>query len=157
MGNKFLTHIREVDAILQVVRCFEDPDVIHVSGKVDPLSDIEIIEIELMLADLQTLDGALSKAERSAKGGDKEAKDRVEAIKKSLEHLKADKPLRTLKLPENEAKAISAFGLMTAKQVLYVANVDENDLEGKSPMVQKVRDFAKKVGAECFVVSKCLS
>jgi ribosome-binding ATPase len=142
MGNKFLTHIREVDAILQVVRCFEDPDVIHVAGKVDPLSDIEIIEIELMLADLQTLEGAISKAE-----------DRVEAIKKSLEHLKADKPLRTLKLPENEAKAIHAFGLMTAKQVLYVANVDESDLEGKSPMVNKVREFAAKIGAE--VVPVC--
>ncbi|MFM7098555.1 MAG: redox-regulated ATPase YchF [Gemmataceae bacterium] len=153
MGNKFLTHIREVDAILQVVRCFEDPDVIHVAGKVDPLSDIEIIEIELMLADLQTLEGAISKAERSAKSGDKEAKDRVEAIKKSLEHLKADKPLRTLKLPENEAKSIHAFGLMTAKQVLYVANVDESDLEGKSPMVNKVREFAAKIGAE--VVPVC--
>lgn len=153
MGNKFLSHIREVDALLQVVRCFEDPDVIHVAGKIDPLSDIEVIEIELMLADLQTLDAALSKAERSAKGGDKDAKDRVEAIKKSLVHLKTDQPLRTLKLPENEAKAISAFGLMTAKQVLYVANVDETDLEGKGPMVMKVREFAKKVGAE--VVPVC--
>ena len=81
LGNKFLSHIREVDAILQVVRCFEDPDVVHVAGAVDPLSDIETIEIELMLADMQTLETALPKAERTAKGGDKEAKLRVEAIR----------------------------------------------------------------------------
>ena len=82
LGNKFLTHIREVDAILQVVRCFEDPDVIHVSGTVNPVSDIETIEIELMLADIQTLENSLSKAERTAKSGDKDAKMRVEVIKK---------------------------------------------------------------------------
>ncbi|HET6424471.1 MAG TPA: GTPase, partial [Planctomycetaceae bacterium] len=87
LGNKFLSHIREVDAILQVVRCFDDPDVIHVSGKVDPVSDIETIEIELMLADMQTLDNSHSKAERAAKSGDKEAKLRVDVIKKCLAHL----------------------------------------------------------------------
>src|SRR5437762_3426746 len=82
LGNKFLSHIREVDAILQVVRCFVDDDIVHVTGKVDPLSDIEVVEIELMLADIQTLDTALPKAERAAKGGDKEALARAEAIKK---------------------------------------------------------------------------
>ena len=87
LGNKFLSHIREVDAILQVVRCFEDPDVVHVAGKVDPVSDIETIEIELMLADLQTLENAVSKAERAAKSGDKEAKLRADAIRKCLDHL----------------------------------------------------------------------
>jgi len=153
LGNKFLSHIREVDAIIQVVRCFEDPNVIHVSGKVDPLSDIETIEIELMLADMQTLDGALPRAERSAKSGDKEAKERVEGIKKCQAHLKTDQPLRTLQLDETDTKAMSAFGLMTAKKILYVANVDENDLEGKSPIVAKVREFAAKVGAE--VVPVC--
>ena len=147
LGNKFLSHIREVDAILQVVRCFEDPDVVHVAGTVDPVSDIETIEIELMLADMQTLDNALSKAERTAKGGDKDAKLRVEAIKKCLAHLHADQPLRKLTLDELESASISSFGLMTAKAVLYVANVDENDLEGKGPLVQKVREFAANVGA----------
>jgi GTP-binding protein YchF len=147
LGNKFLSHIREVDAILQVVRCFEDADVVHVAGAVDPLSDIETIEIELMLADIQTLENALPKAERTAKSGDKEAKLRVEAIRKCLEHLATDEPLRKLTLDAQEAAAISSFGLMTAKPILYVANVDEGDLEGKGPLVQKVREHAAKVGA----------
>jgi ribosome-binding ATPase len=147
LGNKFLSHIREVDAILQVVRCFDDPDVVHVAGKVDPVSDIETIEIELMLADIQTLDNAVSKAERAAKSGDKEAKLRAEVIRKCLDHLGQDQPLRKLALDELEAKAIDSFGLMTAKPVLYVANVDESDLEGKGPLVQQIRDFADKVGA----------
>ena len=153
LGNKFLTHIREVDAILQVVRCFEDPDVIHVTGKVNPVSDIETIEIELMLADIQTLENSLSKAERTAKSGDKEAKLRVEVIKKCLAHLATDEPLRKLEFDEVEAKTVSSFGLMTAKPILYVANVDENDLEGKGPLVQQVRGFAAKIGAS--VVPVC--
>jgi GTP-binding protein YchF len=147
LGNKFLTHIREVDAILQVVRCFEDPDVIHVSGTVNPLSDIETIETELMLADLQSLETAIPKAERAAKSGDKEAKLRVDVLKKCLAHLETDQPLRKLKLDENEAKAVGSFGFMTAKRILYVANVDETDLAGTSPMVMQVREFAEKVGA----------
>lgn len=147
LGNKFLSHIREVDAILQVVRCFEDPDVIHVTGKVDPVSDIEVIEIELMLADIQTLENALPKAEKLARGGDKDAKLRVEVSKKCLAQLLAEQPLRKLEFDEQEKKAVSSFGLMTAKKILYVANVDENDLEGKGPLVQQVREFAAKVGA----------
>jgi GTP-binding protein YchF len=147
LGNKFLSHIREVDAILQVVRCFEDSEVVHVSGQVNPISDIETIEIELMLADIQTLDNARKKAERTAKSGDKEAKLRLEAIHLCLEHLAKDEPLRKLTLDDASLKTISSFGLMTAKPVLYVANVDEGDLEGKGPLVQKVRDFAAKVGA----------
>jgi GTP-binding protein YchF len=153
LGNKFLSHIREVDAILQVVRCFEDPDVVHVAGTVDPISDIETIEIELMLADIQTLENALPKAERAAKGGDKEAKARADAIRQSLDHLASDQPLRKLTLEDTEARAIASFGLMTAKPVLYVANVDESDLEGQGPLVGKVREFAAKVGAS--VVPVC--
>ena len=153
LGNKFLTHIREVDAILQVVRCFEDPDVIHVSGTVNPVSDIETIEIELMLADIQTLENSLSKAERTAKSGDKDAKMRVEVIKKCLAHLTTDQPLRKMDFDENEAKVVASYGLMTAKPILYVANVDENDLEGKGKLVQQVREFASKVGAS--VVPVC--
>ncbi len=153
LGNKFLSHIREVDAILQVVRCFEDPDVVHVAGAVNPVADIETIEIELMLADLQTLDNALPKAERTAKSGDKDAKLRVEAIRKCRAHLGADEPLRKLVLDPLEAAAISSFGLLTAKSILYVANVDESDLAGEGPLVQQVRDFAAKVGAS--VVPVC--
>ncbi len=153
LGNKFLSHIREVEAIIQVVRCFEDPDVVHVAGAVNPVSDIETIEIELMLADIQTLENALPKAERTAKSGDKDAKLRVEAIRKSMAHLNTDEPLRKLTLDEQEQDAIGSFGLMTAKPILYVANVQEDDLDGAGPMVQQVCAFASKVGAS--VVPVC--
>ena len=153
LGNKFLSHIREVDAIIQVVRCFEDPDVIHVSGSVDPVSDIDTIETELVLADMQTLENAISKAQRSARTGDKEAKLRVSAIEKCNAHLEAERPLRTLELSEAEQTAISSYGLMTAKPILYVANVDENDLEGKSPLVDEVRAHSEKSGANVVCVS----
>lgn len=153
LGNKFLSHIREVDAILQVVRCFVDPDVIHVGGKVDPVSDIETIEMELMFSDIQTLENALPKAERSARGGDKEAKLRVTAIQHCMEHLNKELPLRKLILEEIEAKAISSYGLMTAKPILYIANVDDTDLHGTSELVGKIRAFAETVGAQ--VVPVC--
>jgi hypothetical protein len=136
-----------------VVRCFEDPDVIHVAGKVDPVSDMETIEIELMLADIQHLENLLPKAERAAKSADKEAKLKVEAMKKCLAHLGEQKPLRTLVLDEAEKKAVKEFGLLTAKPILYVANVDETDLAGKGPLVQRVRETAAKAGAE--VVPVC--
>jgi len=152
LGNKFLSHIRQVDAILQVVRCFEDDDVIHVSGTVDPLADIETIEMELMLADIETLQNAESKAARNARSGDKEAKLLLSAIEKSLKHLESENPLRSLSLPDPEANAIKAYGLLTAKPILYIANVAEDDLEGQSPLVQKVREYAEKVNAGLAIV-----
>jgi GTP-binding protein YchF len=147
LGNKFLSHIRQVDAILQVVRCFEDPDVTHVSGDVDPLADIEIIETELLFADIQTLENALPKAQRTAKSGDKEAKLRVSAIEKCLEHLSKELPLRQLTIDPAEAKTIASYGLMTAKPILYVANIGEDDLLGEHELVTRVRQHAEKVGA----------
>ena len=147
LGNKFLSHIRQVDAILQVVRCFEDPDVTHVSGDVDPLADIEVIETELLFADIQTLENALPKAQRTAKSGDKEAKLRVSAIQKCLEHLSKELPLRQLTIDPAEAKAIASYGLMTAKPILYVANIAEDDLLGEHELVDRVRQHAEKVGA----------
>lgn len=153
LGNKFLSHIREVDAILQVVRCFEDDDVIHVSGQVDPVSDVETIETELMLADIQTLENALPKAERSARSGDKDAKVRVAAIKKCQEHLAQDLPLRKLALTETEIKETSSYGLMTAKPVLYIANVAEDDLDASGPEATALRQYAEKTGA--LVVPVC--
>lgn len=152
-GNDFLDDIRNVDAILHVVRCFEDPNVIHVDGRVNPLEDIDIIELELMLSDVQTLEKAVKKAERAAKIGDKEAAVRAAAMQKCAEHLAKDQPLRKLKMTEDESKAIRSLGLMTAKPILYIANVGEDDLEGKGPMVQQVRDFAAKIGAS--VVPVC--
>ena len=153
LGNKFLSHIRQVDAILQVVRCFQDDDVIHVSGQVDPVADVEIIETELMLADMQTLENALPKAERAAKAGDKEAKLRVSAIKRCQEHLAKDLPLRKLQLPEAEAKEIGSYGLMTAKPILYIANVNDDDLRGEGELPKALRAYAEKVGA--LVVPVC--
>lgn len=152
LGNKFLSHIRQVDAILQVVRCFEDEDVIHVSGSVDPIDDIEVIEMELMLADIETLQNALSKAERTARSGDKEAKATVEVINKCLQHLETETPLRKLTLNEPELKLIKSYGLLTAKPIMYVANVAEDDLEGNSPLVAKVKEYADKVAAGFVVV-----
>ena len=152
LGNKFLSHIRQVDAILQVVRCFDDDDVIHVSGAVNPLADIETIEMELMLADMETLQNAESKAARNARSGDKEAKQLLVAIEKCLKHLETETPLRSLPLTEPESNSIKAYGLLTAKPILYIANVAEDDLEGKSPLVQKVREHAEKVNAGLAIV-----
>jgi len=153
LGNKFLSHIREVDAIIQVVRCFEDPDVIHVAGKVDPVSDMETIEIELLLADMQHLENLIPRAERAAKSNDKEARLKFDAMKKCLEHLRTDKPLRTLAFSDVERAAVKEFGLLTAKPILYVANVDESDINGEGPLVRAVRDQAAASGAE--VVPVC--
>ena len=153
LGNKFLSHIREVDAILQVVRCFEDEDVTHVAGGVDPLSDITVIELELLLADIETLSNALPKAERAARGGDKEAAVRVNVIKRCAAHAESEKPLRTLEFTPDEAKIVRGLGLMTAKPILYIANVNDDDVLGKSEHVQKVREHAAGVGAQ--VVPVC--
>ena len=152
LGNKFLSHIRQVDAILQVVRCFEDEDVIHVSGTVDPIADIETIELELMLADIETLQNAELKAAKTARSGDKEAKLLLVAIEKCLKHLETETPLRSLSLTEPEEKSIKAYGLLTAKPILYIANVAEDDLRGQSPLVEKVRRYADKVNAGLAIV-----
>ena len=152
LGNKFLSHIRQVDAILQVVRCFDDDDVVHVSGQVDPISDMETIELELLLADLQTLENALPKAQRTARSGDKDAKALVATIEKNLQHVNNNQPLRTLELAEAEAKSIRSYGLMTAKPILYIANVDEGDLQGESEHVQRVRKHAETAGAGVVLV-----
>ena len=153
LGNKFLSHIREVDAILQVVRCFEDPDVIHVAGKVDPVSDMETIELELELADIQHLENLLPKAERAAKGADKDAKLKVDVMKKCLAHLSQEQPVRTLALDAGEKAAVREIGLLSAKPILYVANVDETDLAGTGDLVTKVKAAAARAGAE--VVPVC--
>jgi len=147
LGNKFLSHIRQVDAIIQVVRCFEDDDITHVAGKIDPLADVETIETELMLADMQALENTLAKAERTARSGDAEAKKLVELIKVCSAHLDEGKPLRKLDMSPEDAKTIAGYGLMTAKPILFVANVDEDDLTGEGPLVTKLREYAESVGA----------
>lgn len=153
LGNKFLSHIRQVDAIMQVVRCFENEDVIHVSGTVDPVADIETIELELMLADIETIQNAQVKATRTARSGDKEAKFLCTVLDKCLAHLETEVPLRKLELNEGELASIKSYGLLTAKPIMYVANVSEDDLDGQSPLVGKVREYAASVGAS--VVPVC--
>ena len=147
LGNKFLSHIREVDAVLQVVRCFEDDDVTHVAGRVDPLDDILTIEMELILADLEQLASARQKAEKKARGGDKDAKAMIAAIERIVPHLESEQPARSLELTKEERKAVASFGLLTLKPVLYVANVDEANVTGQGERATAVREHAAKVGA----------
>ena len=153
LGNKFLSHIREVDAILHVVRCFEGGDILHVEGSVDPIRDIDTIDTELALADLETVSSSLDKAERMARTGDKEAIARAELLKRVKPHLNEGKPVRSLEMNADEKKALKTLGLITGKKVLYVANVDETDVTGEGPLVQKVRERAKAEGG--FVVPVC--
>lgn len=143
LGNKFLSHVREVDAILHVVRCFAGTDIIHVEGTVDPIRDIETIDTELALADLETVDSSLDKAERLARSGDKEAVARAELLKRCKQALDQAKPVRSLEMTPDERKILKPLGLITAKKVLYVANVDEADVHGQGPLVNTVRDRAK--------------
>ncbi|HEX4053280.1 MAG TPA: redox-regulated ATPase YchF [Tepidisphaeraceae bacterium] len=142
LGNKFLSHIREVDAILHVVRCFAGTDVIHVEGTVDPIRDIDTIDTELALADLETVGSSLDKAERLARSGDKEAVARAGLLARCKEVLNQAKPVRSLDLDADERKLIKSLGLITARKVLYVANVDESDIHGEGPLVARVRERA---------------
>jgi ribosome-binding ATPase len=146
LGNKFLSHIREVDAILHVVRCFENADIVHVENSVDPLRDIDTIDTELMLADLETVSSVLDKTERLARTGDKEAITKADILRRAKTHLNEGKPVRQLEFSPEEQKTLRTLGLITAKKVLYVANVDEADMHGQGPLVQVVRDRAKKEG-----------
>jgi len=154
LGNQFLSHIRNVDAIIHIVRCFEDDDVTHVDGRVDPIADIETIDTELMLADLQVVEGSLARAERTARTGDKSAKLRVEVLKQCQAFLSGGTPIRSLKLENNEANQVMReLALLTAKPVLYVANVDESDPMGQGLLAQTVRQRASQEGGA--VVAVC--
>ncbi len=157
LGNQFLGNIREVAAIAHVVRCFEDENVIHVEGRVDPLGDLETIETELALADLQGLEKRLERLRKTSKTV-KEDKELLDIAEPLFTHLSEGKPARTFTAagePETRAKAYRNFGLLTGKPVIYVANVAESDLpEGEgSPLVAAVREFAANEGAEVVVVS----
>jgi GTP-binding protein YchF len=151
LGNKFLSHIRNVDAILEVVRCFEDEDVTHVDGTIDPVRDIETIETELLLADLQQAEDSLPRAQKSARGGDKEATARAAALEILKAALSEGRPVRAVTLADEHQKAIKNMGFLTAKSILYVANVDETSLPGNA-LVEKVRAYAEKNGGEVVVV-----
>ncbi|MDH3583416.1 MAG: redox-regulated ATPase YchF [Phycisphaerae bacterium] len=153
LGNKFLSHIREVDAIVQVVRCFEDGDIAHVDGSVDPVRDIGTVETELMLADLQVVEGALDKARRQTRTGDKDAKKRLEQLEAYAAALGEGRPIRSIETDEEAAKDLKSLGLITAKRVLYVANVDEDGLAAGNAHVEAVGAYAAEHGGE--VVPVC--
>jgi len=152
LGNQFLAHIRETDAIAQVVRCFENDDVIHVSGRVNPREDIETINTELALADLATVEKALQRAEKAAKAGGREALERKALLERVQMHLDTGAPLRTLELAAGERELLRELFLLTGKPVLYVANIAEDGFEN-NPLLEQVREIAAREGAE--VVPVC--
>ena len=152
LGNQFLAHIRETDAIAHVVRCFENDDVIHVVGKVNPRSDIETIGTELALADLATVEKALQRAEKAAKAGGRELLERKALLERVRAHLDTGAPLRTLVLAAGEREALRELFLLTAKPVLYIANVAEDGFHD-NPLLDQVREIAGQEGAE--VVPVC--
>jgi GTP-binding protein YchF len=154
LGNQFLSHIRNVDALIHVVRAFEDGNVMHVEGSVDPVRDIDILNTELLLADMQSVESMLDRAKKNARTGDKDAKLRVDILEECEARLSDEKPIRGLNYDDPpSAKALRELPLITAKRVLYVANVDESDLGGSGPLAQKVQEKAKAEGAE--VVAIC--
>jgi GTP-binding protein YchF len=154
LGNQFLANIRETDTVVQVVRCFEDEGVIHVEGKVDPVRDIETIQIELALADLATAERRREKAQKSMKGGDKTARAELDVLDKIQPVLEAGRSARIVDLSDDERAIAKSFFLLTTKPTIYAANVDENTLANadESKMVQAVREIAAQEAAECVVI-----
>jgi len=153
LGNQFLANIRECDAVAHVVRCFEDGDVTHVEGRIDPLSDIATIETELMLADLESLERRLAAMEKKAKGGDKEARELLALAERSLEELRQGRPARAAGVSREERRLFQSLGLLSSKPVLYVCNVDEASADKGDAYSEIVKAQAEKEGAKAVVVS----
>lgn len=155
LGNKFLSHIRETDAIAHIVRCFEDEKIIHVEGKIDPISDIDTISIELILSDIEAINKRMERLSKLLKTGDKVAKIEFELLSRVKEHLESEKPVRTMELNDEEKEMLKEVFLLTIKPIIYVANVSENQIANmeNDTNVLKVKEFAKKEGAE--VVTLC--
>ena len=152
LGNQFLANIRETDAIVNVVRCFDDPNIVHVAGKVDPIADIETILTELALADLSSVEKAVSREGKKAKAGDKDARALVAVLEKLVPHLNEGQPARSLGLSEEEKALIKPLCLLTIKPAMYVANVAEDGFSN-NPLLQRVEEYAAKEGAP--VVALC--
>ena len=153
LGNQFLANIREVDAIIHVVRCFEDTDVTHVEGKIDPVADIDTIETELMLADLESLEKRVDALEKKAKGNDKEAKETLALINRALALLREGKPARLVERKPEEEKLFHSLGLLTSAPVLYACNVEEASAASGNAFSRKVEERAKEEGAMSVVIS----
>jgi GTP-binding protein YchF len=153
-GNAFLADIREVNMIAQVVRCFDDDEIVHVHGRIDPLDDMEVINLELILADLQSAEKRLDKAKKMARAAsDKDTRALVPVLEKLVSHLGEGLPARSLELGDEEKRLLKAFPLITGKKLLYICNVHEDDLGKANPLVDKVRTQAEKEGAD--VVEIC--
>ncbi|AJA47920.1 GTP-binding protein YchF [Clostridium pasteurianum DSM 525 = ATCC 6013] len=158
LGNKFLSHIRESAAIVHVVRCFEDENIVHVEGSVDPIRDIETISLELVFSDLEVLERRMEKSIKLARSGDKTAKAEMEIMEKIKSHLESGKPVRTLDLTEDEQLFVKELFLLTSKPVLYAANISEDDLlsgNAENEFVKKVRELANSEKSE--IVTVCAS
>ncbi|GAY71992.1 redox-regulated ATPase YchF [Lentilactobacillus kosonis] len=155
LGNKFLENIRQVDAIVHVVRAFDDDNITHVSGKIDPLDDIDTINLELGMSDLDAVDKRLAKVQRAAKGSDKEAKAELAVLEKIKPVLEAGKSVRTIEFDEEEEKIVKGLFLLTSKPILYVANIAEDDMADpeNSKYFKQIKDFAASEGAEAIAVA----
>lgn len=154
LGNKFLSHIRDVDAIVEVVRCFDDPNITHVEGNTDPVRDIEIINLELVFSDLEVVNNRIGKTEKKAVSTkDKEALAEVELMKRIKEALENNIPARRLEYTEDEEKLLKSFNLLTKKPLIYAANVSESEITTENDYVKKVREYASKENSEVVVIS----
>ncbi|GIO28228.1 redox-regulated ATPase YchF [Ornithinibacillus bavariensis] len=154
LGNQFLSHIRQVDAICQVVRCFVDENITHVAGRVDPIDDIEIINLELILADLESVNKRHQRVEKLARQKDKDAVVEFEVLAKLKAGLEEEKPVRAIEFTDEQQKIVKGLHLLTSKPMLYVANVGEDEVSDpdNNPNVQKVKEFAANEGAEVIVI-----
>ena len=149
LGNKFLSHIREVDAICQVVRCFEDENIIHVESNIDPIRDIEIINLELSISDLEIIEGRIGRIQKKAETNrDKEALAEIEILKRAKDALEKGIPLRLVEFTEEEVKLLKVFSLITLKPMIYLANVKESEVSSKNEYVDIVKEYAKKENAQ---------
>jgi GTP-binding protein YchF len=154
LGNTFLMHIRNVDAIAHIVRCFDDPNVVHVDGEVDPGRDMEVVETELILRDLETVEAKLSDVQKKAKSGEKEAQSEAAILTRIRDHLGSGRLARYFPVPEKgEVSTLRELHLLTVKPMMYVCNVHEDDAAGQSAYVRSVREVAVEEGAEVVVVS----
>ena len=155
LGNQFLSHIRQTDAICHVVRCFDDSNIMHVEGSVDPLRDIDEINVELCIADLETVENRISKVERKAQTKEKDAVQEYTILKKLKEALEAGTPVRLLELNDSELEYLKGFSLLTAKPVIYVANMSEDEVGNpeNNHYYQLVKDFAEKESSACIAIS----
>lgn len=155
LGNKFLAHIREVDAIAHVVRCFEDPNVVHVDGNIDPIRDIETINLELIFSDLEVLEHRIERVQKQAKSKDKQAVVELALLEKIKEGLEQNKPVRNMDFSEDEKVILKNVFLLTSKPVIYVANVSEDDLLSgeENEHVKKLREYAEAEGSEVIAIS----